>query len=303
MALSRCVKLNDGHLMPVLGLGTLVSEGVPKSKAGEATRVAIEVGYRHIDAAYVYENEEEVGSALREKIADGTVKREELFYTTKLWATFFRPELVRPALERSLKKLRLDYVDLFIIHVPITMKPGEELLPKDASGKVIFDTVDLRDTWAALEKCKDAGLTKSIGYKPVCNQVECHPYLNQSKLLEFCKSKDIVLVAYSALGSQRNSKWVEESNPYLLEDPVLNAIAKKHNRSPAQVALRYQLQRGVVVLAKSFNEQRIKENFQVFDFELPPEDMKTIDGLNQNLRYFKLLFAVDHPYYPYSEEY
>ncbi|XP_020919727.1 aldo-keto reductase family 1, member C-like 1 isoform X1 [Sus scrofa] len=202
------------------------------------------------------------------------------------------------------------------------MKPGEELLPKDASGKVIFDTVDLRDTWAALEKCKDAGLTKSIGvsnfnhkqlemilnkpglkYKPVCNQVECHPYLNQSKLLEFCKSKDIVLVAYSALGSQRNSKWVEESNPYLLEDPVLNAIAKKHNRSPAQVALRYQLQRGVVVLAKSFNEQRIKENFQVFDFELPPEDMKTIDGLNQNLRYFKLLFAVDHPYYPYSEEY
>lgn len=322
MALSRCVKLNDGHLMPVLGLGTLVSEGVPKSKAGEATRVAIEVGYRHIDAAYVYENEEEVGSALREKIADGTVKREELFYTTKLWATFFRPELVRPALERSLKKLWLDYVDLFIIHVPITMKPGEELLPKDASGKVIFDTVDLRDTWAALEKCKDAGLTKSIGvsnfnhkqlemilnkpglkYKPVCNQVECHPYLNQSKLLEFCKSKDIVLVAYSALGSQRNSKWVEESNPYLLEDPVLNAIAKKHNRSPAQVALRYQLQRGVVVLAKSFNEQRIKENFQVFDFELPPEDMKTIDGLNQNLRYFKLLFAVDHPYYPYSEEY
>uniref|UniRef100_A0A480JVB4 Aldo-keto reductase family 1 member C3 isoform 1 n=1 Tax=Sus scrofa TaxID=9823 RepID=A0A480JVB4_PIG len=226
----------------------------------------------------------------------------------QLWATFFRPELVRPALERSLKKLRLDYVDLFIIHVPITMKPGEELLPKDASGKVIFDTVDLRDTWAALEKCKDAGLTKSIGvsnfnhkqlemilnkpglkYKPVCNQVECHPYLNQSKLLEFCKSKDIVLVAYSALGSQRNSKWVEESNPYLLEDPVLNAIAKKHNRSPAQVALRYQLQRGVVVLAKSFNEQRIKENFQVFDFELPPEDMKTIDGLNQNLRYFKLL--------------
>ncbi|XP_047611257.1 aldo-keto reductase family 1 member C15-like [Phacochoerus africanus] len=322
MALSRCVKLNDGHLMPVLGLGTLVSEGVPKSKATEATRVAIEVGYRHIDAAYFYENEEEVGNALREKIADGTVKREELFYTTKLWATFFRPELVRPALERSLKKLRLDYVDLFIIHVPFMMKPGEELLPKDANGKIIFDTVDLRDTWAALEKCKDAGLTKSIGvsnfnhkqlemilnkpglkYKPVCNQVECHPYLNQSKLLEFCKSKDIVLVAYSALGSQRNSNWVDDSNPYLLEDPVLNAIAKKHNRSPAQVALRYQLQRGVVVLAKSFNEQRIKENFQVFDFELPPEDMKTIDGLNRNLRYFKLLFGVGHPCYPYSEEY
>ncbi|KAK2504931.1 hypothetical protein MC885_015207, partial [Smutsia gigantea] len=134
----------------------------------------------------------------------------------------------------------------------------------------------------ALEKCKDAGLTKSIGvsnfnhkqlemilnkpglkYKPVCNQVECHPYLNQSKLLEFCKSKNIVLIAYSALGTQRDPKWVQKDSPHLLEEPVLKEIAKKHNRNPGQVALRYQLQRGVVVLAKSFNEKRIKENFQV----------------------------------------
>lgn len=319
---SHSVKLNDGHFMPVLGFGTLASEDVPKSKAAEATKVAIDVGFRHIDAAYVYQNEEEVGKALREKIADGTVKREDIFYTTKLWATFFRPELVQPALERSLKKLQLDYVDLFIIHVPTAMKPGEELMPKDAHGKVILETVDLRDTWEALEKCKDAGLTKSIGvsnfnhkllemilnkpglkYKPVCNQVECHPYLNQSKLLEFCKSKDIVLVAYSALGSQKDPKWVEKDSPVLLEEPVLKAIAKKHNRNPGQVALRYQVQRGVVVLAKSFNEKRIKENFQVLDFELTPEDMKAIDGLNRNFRFFKLPFAIDHPYYPFSEEY
>ncbi|KAK2504935.1 hypothetical protein MC885_015211 [Smutsia gigantea] len=200
--------------------------------------------------------------------------------------------------------------------------PGEELLPKDASGKIILETVDLRDTWVALEKCKDAGLTKSIGvsnfnhkqlemilnkpglkYKPVCNQVECHPYLNQSKLLEFCKSKDIVLVAYSALGTQRDPKWVPEDSPHLLEDPVLKEIAKKHKRNPGQVALRYQLQRGVVVLAKSFNEKRIKENFQVFDFELTPEDMKAIDGLNRNFRYMTVEFAVHHPWYPFSEEY
>ncbi|XP_070458058.1 aldo-keto reductase family 1 member C15-like isoform X4 [Equus przewalskii] len=256
---------------------------VPKSKAGEATKVAVDVGFRHIDAAYAYQNEEEVGKALREKMADGTVKREDIFYTTK---------------------------------------PGEDLLPKDASGQVILDTVDLRDTWEALEKCKDAGLTMSIGvsnfnhkqlemilnkpglkYKPVCNQVECHPYLNQSKLLEFCKSKDIVLVAYSALGSQRDPNWVEKDSPYLLEDPIVKAIAKKHSRSPGQVALRYQVQRGVVVLAKSFNEKRIKENFQIFDFELTPEDMKAIDGLNRNFRYAKLLFAADHPNYPFSEEY
>ncbi|XP_045713986.1 putative aldo-keto reductase family 1 member C8 isoform X2 [Phyllostomus hastatus] len=319
---SRSVKLNDGHFMPVLAFGTLASDDVPKSKAAEATKMAIDVGFRHIDAAYVYQNEKEVGQAIRDKIADGTVKREDIFYTTKLWATFLRPELVRPALERSLKNLQLDYVDLFIIHIPTAMKPGEDLIPKDVSGKVILDTVDLRDTWEALEKCKDAGLTKSIGvsnfnhkllemilnkpglkYKPVCNQVECHPYLNQSKLLEFCKSKDIVLVAYSALGSQRDPTWVEKDSPILLEDPIMNAIAKKHSRNPGQVALRYQVQRGVVVLAKSFNEKRIKENFQIFDFELTPEDIKAIDGLNRNFRFFQLLIVVDHPYYPFSEEY
>nr|XP_036869268.1 aldo-keto reductase family 1 member C15-like isoform X2 [Manis javanica] len=293
---SRSVKLNDGHFMPVLGLGTGASDEVPKGKTREAVKVAIDVGYRHFDASYVCQNKEEVGQAVREKIADGTVKREDLFYTTKLWATFFQPELVRPALERSLKELQLDYVDLFLINVPFAMK--------------------------ALEKCKDAGLTKSIGvsnfnhkqlemilnkpglkYKPVCNQVECHPYLNQSKLLEFCKSKDIVLVAYSALGTQRDPKWVQEDSPHLLEDPVLKEIAKKHSRNPGQVALRYQLQRGGVVLAKSFNEKRVKGNFQVFDFELTPEDMKAIDGLNRNFRYIKLEFAVHHPWYPFSEEY
>ncbi|KAM7157190.1 aldo-keto reductase family 1 member C15-like [Molossus nigricans] len=319
---SHSVKLNDGHFMPVLGFGTYAPRSVPKSKTTEATKMAIDVGFRHIDAAYTYENEEEIGKAIREKIADGTVKREDIFYTTKLWATFLRPELVRPALERSLKELQLDYVDLFIIHVPVAMKPGEELLPKDANGKVILETVDLRDTWEALEKCKDAGLTKSIGvsnfnhkllemilnkpglkYKPVCNQVECHPYLNQSKLLEFCKSKDIVLVAYSALGAQKDSNWVVKDSPALLEEPILNAIAKKHRRSPGQVALRYQVQRGVVVLAKSFTKKRIKENFQVFDFELTPDDMKAIDGLNRNFRYIRLSFGVDHPYYPFSEEY
>ncbi|XP_035880951.1 aldo-keto reductase family 1 member C15-like isoform X6 [Phyllostomus discolor] len=319
---SRSVKLNDGHFMPVLGFGTVAPRDVPKSKAAEATKMAIDVGFRHIDSAYIYQNEKEIGQAIRDKIADGTVKREDIFYTTKVWATFLRPELVRPALERSLRNLQLDYVDLFIIHTPTAVKPGEKLIPKDANGKVIFDTVDLRDTWEALEKCKDAGLTKSIGvsnfnhkllemilnkpglkYKPVCNQVECHPYLNQSELLEFCKSKDIILVAYAALGSQKDLKWVEKDSPILLEDPILNAIAKKHGRNPGQVALRYQVQRGVVVLAKSFNEKRIKENFQIFDFELTPEDMKAIDGLNRNFRYFQARIFADHPDFPFHDEY
>ncbi|KAM7237210.1 hypothetical protein CapIbe_011454 [Capra ibex] len=316
------VKLNDGHFIPVLGFGTFAPPEVPKSEALEVTKFAIEVGFRHIDCAYLYQNEEQVGQAIRSKIADGTVKREDIFYTSKVWSTFLRPELVRPALEKSLKDLQLEYVDLYIIHLPVAMVPGEAILPTDENGKLIFDSVDLCHTWEALEKCKDAGLTKSIGvsnfnhkqlerilnkpglkYKPVCNQVECHPYLNQSKLLEFCKSHDIVLVAYGALGAQRTLQWMNPNFPFLLEDPVLSAIAKKHKQTPALVALRYQIQRGVVVLAKSYNKKRIKENIQVFDFELTPEDMKAIEGLNSNIRYYDFQQAVDHPEYPYSEEY
>ncbi|KAF4023316.1 hypothetical protein G4228_015321, partial [Cervus hanglu yarkandensis] len=305
------VKLNDGHFIPVLGFGTAESKEFLKSEALEVTKFAIEVGFRHVDSAHLYQNEEQVGQAIRSKIADGTVKREDIFYTSKLWCTFLRPELVRPALEKSLKNLQLDYVDLYIIHFPLAMKPGEEFFPKDENGKLIVDSVDLCHTWEALEKCKDAGLTKSIGvsnfnhkqlekilnkpglkYKPVCNQVECHPYLNQSKLLDFCKSHDIVLVAYGALGSQRIKGWVNLNHPVLLEDPVLCAIAKKHKQTPALVVLRYQIQRGVVVLAKSYNKKRIKENIKVFDFELSLDDMKAIDGLNRNIRYYEFLICL-----------
>ncbi|KAH0510890.1 Aldo-keto reductase family 1 member C18 [Microtus ochrogaster] len=226
-----------------------------KKKSMESTKIAIDVGFRHIDCSHFYQNEEELGQAIRSKIEDGTVKREDIFYTSKLWSTCHRPELVRPSLESSLRKLKLDYVDLYLIHFPVSLK--------------------------AMEKCKDAGLAKSIGvsnfnrrllemilkkpglrYKPVCNQVECHPYLNQSKLLDYCKMNDIILVAYGALGTQRYKNCTNEDTPVLLEDPVLCAMAKKYKRTPALIALRYQLQRGIVVLAKSFNEEHIRENMQ-----------------------------------------
>ncbi|XP_071475799.1 aldo-keto reductase family 1 member C4-like isoform X2 [Marmota flaviventris] len=290
------VQLSDGHFIPRLGFGTYKLKEVPNSKTVEATKIAIEAGFRHIDCAYVYQVEEEVGPAVRSKIEDGTVKREDIFYTSKLWSTFHHPNLVQSCLERSLKKLRFDYVDLYLIHFPIAMK--------------------------AMEKCKDAGLAKSIGvsnfnrrqlemilnkpglkYKPVCNQVECHVYHNQRKLLDFCKSKDIVLVAYGALGTQRYKECVDQNSPVLLDDPVLGALAKKHKRSPALIALRYQLQRGVVVLAQSLKENEIKENIQVFDFELTEEDMKVLDGLNRNFRYVAMQSMSDHPNYPFADEY
>uniref|UniRef100_A0A8D2AWY7 NADP-dependent oxidoreductase domain-containing protein n=1 Tax=Sciurus vulgaris TaxID=55149 RepID=A0A8D2AWY7_SCIVU len=238
----------------------------------QATEIAIEAGYRHIDCAYVYQVEEEVGLAIRRKIIDGTVKREDIFYTSKLWSTFHRPELVQSCLERSLhhcghfltvfllRVLSCNYIDT----VDCTNDSSQPLPPK------------------AMEKCKDAGLAKSIGvsnfnqrqlemilnkpglrYKPVCNQVECHVYHNQRKLLDFCKSKDIVLVAFGALGTQQEKRWVNQSSPVLLDDPVLCTLAKKHKRSPALIALRYQLQRGIVVLAQSLKESEIKENIQV----------------------------------------
>ncbi|XP_060229025.1 estradiol 17 beta-dehydrogenase 5-like isoform X3 [Meriones unguiculatus] len=251
----QTVRLSDGHFIPILGFGTYAPQEVPKRKATEATKIAIEAGFRHIDSAAIYQNEEEVGLAIRSKIADGTVKREDIFYTTKLWVTFHRPELVQVCLEQSLKKLQLEYVDLYLIHFPTSL------------------------------------------------MVECHPYLNQGKLLDFCKSKDIVLVAYSALGSHREKKWVDQTSPILLNDPVLGSMAKKYKRTPALIALRYQLQRGVVVLAKSFTEQRIKENMQVFEFQLTPEDMNVLDGLNKNIRYIAASDVKGHPDFPFGDEY
>ncbi|XP_063303603.1 aldo-keto reductase family 1 member C1-like [Pelobates fuscus] len=322
MSVYPCLLMNDGNRIPVVGFGTYAPDKIPKSLAEDATKVAIEVGYRHIDGAHIYGNEVEVGRAIKKKIEDGTVKREDLFCTGKLWSNSHTTERVRPALEKSLADLQLDYLDLYIIHTPVELKPGEDLMPMDENQKPLYHNTDIRDTWSALEECKDAGLVKSIGvsnfnrkqlelilnkpelkYKPVCNQVECHVYLNQKKMLEFCKSHDIILVGYSTLGSSRDENWIDQSSPVLLEDPVLNEIARKHSRTTAQVAMRFLLQRGIVVLAKSFNPVRIKQNFQLFDFQLPEEDMKTIEALNKDLRYDPLFIWKDHPKYPFHDEY
>ncbi|XP_067856085.1 aldo-keto reductase family 1 member D1-like isoform X2 [Heptranchias perlo] len=284
--------------------------------------VAIDVGYRHFDGALLYSNEDQVGKAIQEKIADGTLRREDIYYCGKLWSTYHPPEMVRRAIEKSLKLLKFDYIDLYIIEMPLAFKPGDVIYPKDEDGKFLYHPSDLCATWEALEVCKDAGLVKSIGvsnfnrrqleqilnkpglkYKPAVNQVECHPYFIQLKLKEFCDSHGIVIVGYSPLGTCRDSTWVNTKIPALLDDPVLNAVAAKYKKTSAQVALRYQVQRNIVVIPKSFTPERIKQNFEIFDFSLTDEEMKMISALNRNERYVELLMWSDHPEYPFNDEY
>ncbi|GAB1297898.1 Aldo-keto reductase family 1 member C21 [Apodemus speciosus] len=312
----HCVELNDGHFIPVLGFGTAIPSEFPKSKAKKLTKIAIDAGFRHFDSASVYNTEDHVGEAIKSKFADGTVRRKDIFYTSKLWCTSHHPELVRSSLEQSLKKLQLDFVDLYLIHYPMALKPGKENFPVDEHGKLLFDIVDLCATW---ERCRTNQVHRGsnfnrrqlekilnkpgLKHKPVCNQVECHLYLNQMKLLDFCKSKDIVLVAYGVLGTQRYGGWVDQNSPVLLDEPVLSSMAKKYSQTPALIALRYQLQRGIVVLNTSLKEERIKENMQVFEFQLSSEDMKVLDGLNRNMRYISGNIFEGHPNFPFSDEY
>ncbi|XP_056630186.1 aldo-keto reductase family 1 member B1-like isoform X1 [Diorhabda sublineata] len=309
------VKFYNGKEIPIFGLGTW------KSKPGEVTQAvkdAIKIGYRLIDCAYVYGNEKEVGEALSAVFAEGIVKREDVFITSKLWNTFHRPDLVEKALKETLTNLKLDYLDLYLIHWPMAYKEEAELFPRREDGTIIFSDVDYVDTWKELEKLQEKGLVKSIGLsnfnekqiervlsiakiKPVNLQVECHPYLNQKKLIDFCKSKGITVTAYSPLGSP-DRPFAKPGDVELLKDPKLTGIAAKYNKSPAQILLRFQVDRGIIVIPKSVNKNRLQQNFDIFDFTLSSEDLAVLDSFNCNGRILKLEAAIGHPHHPFETQ-
>ncbi|XP_039262680.2 aldo-keto reductase family 1 member B7-like [Styela clava] len=309
--------LLTGLKMPMVGLGTW------KSKKGEvkaAVESAIDVGYRHIDCALVYQNENEVGEGVEVKLKEGKVKREDLFITSKIWNTFHNPKDVKPTLMDSLKSLRTDYLDLYLMHWPQGYVNGDKgLFPKDDNGKFIYSDDDYVDTWKELEKLQKEGLVKNIGVSnfneyqinriikecsvvPAVNQVESHPYLTNELLLKFCKSKGIVLTAYSPLGSP-DRPWAKPEEPVLLDDPKIKKIAERLGKTTAQIVLRYQVQRGAVVIPKSVTPSRIASNFQLFDFELTDDDMAVIGGFNKNFRGCGLEWISDHKYWPFKENY
>ncbi|MDB6172147.1 MAG: aldo/keto reductase, diketogulonate reductase [Chthoniobacteraceae bacterium] len=284
--------LNNGSgAIPALGFGTLIPDPIITKNA---TKAALEAGFRGLDTAERYQTEKEVGEAMEEVFKAGKIKREDVFVATKLWNTNHRPERVKPAFEASLRKLQLDYIDLYLIHTPFAFQPGDVQDPRDANGNVIYDRgVKLLDTWGAVEELVNEGKCKAIGLsdiglervkeifeaatiKPAVVHVESHPYLPEWDLLDYCQKNGIVMQAFAALG--------HSSEPNLLADPVITAIASRVGKTPAQVALAWAIQRGTALLTTTKTPTRLKENFDVCT--LPEDAMREInEGIKTQMRF------------------
>ncbi len=295
--------------MPAVGLGLWK---IDRPDAAQAVVDAVEAGYRHLDSASDYGNEAETGEGIAAAIAAGHCTREELWVTSKLWNTNHRKEHVRAACERSLSDLGLDYLDLYLIHFPIAMKyvdpavryPAEWIHDPDADEpKMAFDAVPLSETWAAMEDLVDAGLVKEIGVcnyntgllmdlnnyariKPAMLQIESHPFLTQEKLIRLAGDFGIAVTAFSPLGALSYVELDMATNAdTVLTAPAVTAAAERVGRTPAQVVLRWGVQRGTSIIPKTTKKERLVENLALFDFELTDDEMAAISALNQDRRF------------------
>lgn len=292
----------NGDQLDAIGLGTWKSE---PGEVYKAVREAIKAGYRHIDCAWIYQNEAEIGNAFADAFAEGDVTREELWVTSKLWNSFHAPEDVAPALKESLENLKLDYLDLYLIHWPIAQRK-EDVFPKTADGFIPLEDMPIADTWKAMEACVDQGLVKHIGVsnfnipklkklletariQPEMNQVESHPLLAQNELFSFCKDNGIHYTAYSPLGS-RDREQKGEDEPDMFVNEVIKAIADKHGVHSAQVLIKWAEGRGTSVIPKSVNPVRLKQNLEAANIPLDTADMEALNGLDKGYRFLNGVF-------------
>ncbi|CAD6200164.1 unnamed protein product [Caenorhabditis auriculariae] len=313
------VTLNDGHKMPLLGLGTWQSE---PGEVGKAVKTALELGYRHIDCAYAYLNQKEIGDVLQKVFAEGKIKREDVFITSKVWNTFHSYEKAKENIATILSELQLDYIDLILIHWPMGYAEGAEIFPKTEDGKKMrYSDVDYLETWKAAEEAKKSGKVRSIGIsnfnhlqidrlldnstiKPSVLQIELSPYLTQKKIRDYCDSKNIFITAYSPFGNPGSSMFRKSGDPCVLNDETIKKIAEKHGKTNAQIVLRWITQHNIIAIPKSTSAERLSQNFNVFDVELSNEEMNAIDGLNKNWRLVDIKERDgDHPHFPFNEEY
>lgn len=299
--------------MPAIALGTwlgLDKQGNRVKAKGQeiaqAVEWALEGGYNHIDTAHIYGIEPQVGDGLHNVFNKGQISRNDVFVTTKLWNDRHGKDNVVPALRESLQKLRLDYVDLYLVHWPC---------PITSDGQPL--DIDLLNTWAGMEEAKRLGLTKSIGVsnfnrtqlasliehatiKPAALQIEINPNLIQKPLVSYAQGQGLVVMAYTPFGSLLPSKARDDAPPPRIDDPKLVAIAAKYNKTVPQVVLRYLLQRDLVILPKSITKHRIEENLNILDFELTAEDTQQIEAFDKNYRVVDALKFANHPQYPFK---
>lgn len=295
----KTLKFKNGDTMHAIGLGTWKANG---SELKKAVKDALYAGYRHIDTAKNYGNEEIIGEALSEVFAEGEILREDVFITSKLWNDSHAEGQVIPALQESLKKLKLDRLDLYLIHWPVAFRNGVDF-PKKPEDYLTPDEAPLIETWRQMEKAKNLGLTSHIGVsnlsekklrdlvskaeiKPEMNQVELHPLLQQNSLLEYCKSEYILVTAYSPLGSGDRAKAMKaEDEPNMMDIEVLKEIARDRSATVAQVLIAWHNHRGCAAIPKSTTKEHIISNFRAADVTLTDADLKKIATLDRHYRY------------------